>query len=160
MKWRYSCTTVALLLCCTKVWTQTPPKMKHRHGIAGLSTNMEMQCSIARDYALRGRDLSGYGVFWMINGSVYGSLQVTREFIVCDEVCDHSTLKIPVVQRNMDGYTFQCVTVDYNTNTHYLGEITVLNVTTAPEGYNGMGFIHDCIQLCTYTINIAVLPPV
>ena len=80
----------------------------------------------------------------MINGSVYGPLQVPGEFIVCDEECDINTLIIPVVQRELDGYTFQCVSVDYSTNTRYLGEVTVLNVTTLPEGFNGINIITMC----------------
>ena len=109
----------------------TPPTGR---GIVGLEQNLQILCSTTYQLA----DLRVFGLLWMINGSVYGPLQVPGEFIVCGEVCDLNTLIIPVVQREMDGYTFQCVSVDYNTSTHYLGEITVLNATTLPEGFNGM----------------------
>ena len=66
----------------------------------------------------------------MINGSVYGLLQVPNEFVVCSESCDLDSLRIPVVQSEMDGYTFQCVGIDYNTNTHHLGRQTELSVFT------------------------------
>ena len=66
----------------------------------------------------------------MINGSVYGLLQVPNEFVVCSESCDLDSLRIPVVQSEMDGYTFQCVGIDYNTSTHHLGTQTELSVIT------------------------------
>ena len=72
----------------------------------------------------------------MVNGSVYGLLQVPRDYVVCSEVCDLHTLTIPVAQREMDGYSFQCVGIDYATNTVSLGDETVLNVITSPQGLN------------------------
>ena len=86
--------------------------------IAGLSENLQILCN-------------HFHLFWMINGSVYGLLHVPNEFVVCSEIsCDLRTLLIPVVQSEMDGYTFQCVGIDYNTNTHHLGTQTELSVTT------------------------------
>ena len=67
---------------------------------------------------------------------MYGLLQVPRDYVVCSEVCDLHTLTIPVAQREMDGYSFQCVGIDYATNTVSLGDETVLNVTTLPQGLN------------------------
>ena len=60
---------------------------------------------------------------------------------MCSEVsCDLSSLTIPVVQSEMDGYTFQCVGIDYNTNTHHLGRQTELSVITLPQdgSFNGI----------------------
>ena len=116
------------LLCCTgQAWTQETET-------AGLSVNVQI---------LGNHDSNtGHHMFWIINGSVYGLLHVPNEFVVCSEVsCDLSSLTIPVVQSEMDGYTFQCVGIDYNTNTHHLGRQTVLSVTTLTssqvESFNG-----------------------
>ena len=77
-----------------------------------------------------------------MNGSVYGPLHVPREFVVCGgTACNLHSLTIPVTQREMDGYTFQCVSVDYNTDILHLGEVTVLHVTTLPSGFNSMNSI-------------------
>ena len=76
--------------------------------------------------------------FWIINGSVYGLLQAPPEFVVFSQVpCSLDSLTIPVVQREMDGYTFQCATVDHHIVTPMLGEVTLLEVVTPPEGFNG-----------------------
>ncbi len=83
--------------------------------------------------------LPGAGVFWLINGSLYGPLQVPGDFIVCGASCNLKNLKIPVVQSEMDGLTLQCVSIDYHTNTDELGVETVLNVTTLPQGFNSNG---------------------
>ena len=87
----------------------------------------------------------------MINGSVYGLLHVPNEFVVCSEIgCDLSSLTIPVVQSEMDGYTFQCVDIDYNTNTYNLGrqtELSVITITTSQvESLNSK-------LITSYTIN-------
>ena len=96
-------------------------------GIAGITVNTDIRCSNAHD-------------FWMINGSVYGLLHVPNEFVVCSEICALDTLRIPVVQSEMDGYTFQCVGIHYNTNTHHLGRQTELSVITLPQNgsFNGI----------------------
>ena len=97
--------------------------------VSGVSTNFNIYCSIHEDIA----------TFWMINGSLYGLLHAPNEFEVCGEsryrennyyYCNRHSLRIPVVQSKMDGYTFQCVGIDYNTNTHHLGRQTELSVLT------------------------------
>ena len=92
--------------------------------------NVILPCSIiADDYD------PGDGTFWKINGSVYGPLQVPSGFSVCDEIsCDLASLVIPVLQREMDGITIQCVGIDYHNNTQYLGGVTVLEVLPLPQG--------------------------
>ena len=107
--------------------------------MAGITTDEEFVCSI--DNTVHD--------FWMINGFVYGLLQVPNEFVVCSEVsCDLNTLRIPVVQSEMDGYTFQCVGIDYNTSTHHLGRQTELSVIAPPQNgsFNGI-----------YTVTLLVL---
>ena len=108
---------VIQLLCCTgQAWTQIAET-------AGLSTNIQIQCNNRHD------SNTGH-LFWIVNGSVYGLLHVPNEFVVCSESCDLNSLIITVVQSEMDGYTFQCVGIDYNTNTHHLGRQTELSVIT------------------------------
>ena len=112
-------------MCCTvQAWTQITQ-------IAGL--NADISCLSLHDSNTR-------HVFWIVNGSVYGLLHVPNEFVVCSEVsCDLRSLVISVVQNEMDGYTFQCVSIDYNTNTQHLGTQTELSVITLPQdgSFNG-----------------------
>ena len=93
--------------------------------------NVQIQCSIENPIHL----------FWMINSSVHGFLHVPNEFTGCSEAnCDPKNLVIPVVQSEMDGYTFQCVSINYNTNTHHLGRQTELSVIPLPQdgSFNGI----------------------
>ena len=92
--------------------------------------NVILPCSIiAHDYD------PGDGTFWKINGSVHGPLQVPSGFSVCGEIsCDLASLVIPVLQREMNGITIQCVGIDYHNNTQYLGAVTVLEVIPLPQG--------------------------
>ena len=93
--------------------------------------NVILPCSIiANDY-----DPGSDETFWKINGSVYGPLQVPSGFSVCDEIsCDLASLVIPVLQREMNGTTIQCVGIDYHNNTQYLGAVTVMEVIPLPQG--------------------------
>ena len=110
-------------------------------GVSGLSRNVNILCLDNNQAAT---------VFWIINGSVYGLLQVPDEFILCkEETCDLKDLTISVLQSEMDGYTFQCVGIDYNTNTHHLGRQAELSVTTLPQGgsFNGSYVMHAVISV-------------
>lgn len=99
-------------------------------GFAGVSDqNIAVPCFDESSQTLSG------SIFWIINGSVYGSLHVPREFVVCTEVCDLRTLVVPVVQQDMDGYTFQCVSIDYRGNMLHLGSVKELQAL--PQGFNG-----------------------
>ena len=82
---------------------------------------------------------------------VYGALQVPDEYRVCDVmVCDvRSAFYIPVVLKEMDGYTFQCFSVDYRNNTVNLGTKTALTVLS---GVNA-GYYYNTIFMyvqCSY----------
>ena len=98
--------------------------------------NVEISC------VFPGHPLLSHKKFWRINDSVYGLLQVPPEFTVCGGLC---SLRIPVPQRKMDGYIFQCVSIDYQNNTEYLSEVTHLTVTLPESFLNGM-----LIQLASY----------
>ena len=112
--------------------------------------NVIVPCSIiAADY-----DPGSDGAFWKINGSVYGPLQVPSGFSVCDEIsCDLASLVIPVLQREMNGSTIQCVGIDYHNNTQYLGGVTVLEVIPLPQGQlrrNGVKVEHSIVYKLVY----------
>ena len=97
------------------------PRIKH--AVAGLLQNIEIQCLIPTSKS-----------FWIVNDDVYGLLQVPRDFVVCsEETCDLLTLQIPVAQEEMNGSTFQCVSIDYHNNSLNLGDLDVLVVTTFPQ---------------------------
>ena len=91
--------------------------------VAGVSTNIVINC----DHNIK--DV----YIWVINDLVYGALQVPMEYTVCGSGnCDLSTLTIPVPLSEMDGTTFQCVSIDYHTNTILLDTKVQLVVTTIP----------------------------
>ena len=121
----YSHTHYPALYCTDEVSPQTTTS-----GVAGVDMNVGLACSIiAANYD------PCDGTFWKINGSVYGPLQVPSGFSVCDEIsCDLASLIIPVLQREMNGITIQCVSIDYHNNTQYLGGVTVLEVLPLPQG--------------------------
>ena len=120
----------ALLICCTVVLPQQQPEIKQ--GVAGIS-RIDVVCSIANDYGEEGVDFGN--IFWIINGSVYGLLQVPGDFSVCSSVlCDLNSLVIHVLKSEMDGITIQCAGIDYLNNTQYLGGVTVLEVFPLPQG--------------------------
>ena len=101
-----------------KVWAQNAEIQE----ISGISYNVDIPCLNSDPDA---------NVFWIINGSVYGLLQIPDEYILCKEgTCNLNDLTISVVQSEMDGYTFQCVSIDYHTNTQQLGIQKVLSVIT------------------------------
>ena len=62
-----------LCICCTVVLPQPQPEIKQ--GIAGID-RIDVLCSITIDYLEERVDIMGSYVFWIINGSVYGILQV------------------------------------------------------------------------------------
>lgn len=116
------------------MWGQTTPKIEHQEtAVAGFSRNVKIQCSITADYEQESVTISGFDVFWIINGSVYGLLQVPRDFVVCSSE-NINCLEIPNIESEMDGYTFQCVSIDHHRNTQYLGGVTALTVITPQNG--------------------------
>ena len=119
-----------VVLFCTEVW----PQITRKEGVAGVDENVEIPCVLPTD---RVETLSS-DVLWMINDSVYGFLHIPREFRVCGETCDLITLTIPVLQGEMNGTVFQCVSIDYATNMTFLGGITELYVSPTPPFLHGM----------------------
>lgn len=91
--------------------------------VAGVLQNNQIRCTIGSD------------VFWIINNSVYGHLQVPTYIVLCstNRSCEPNILTIPVALAEMDGYTFQCLSVDYCNNTLHMGERVALEVLILPE---------------------------
>ena len=110
------------------------PQPEIKRGIAGIN-RIDVLCSITIDYLEERVDITGSYVFWKINGSVHGLLQVPEDFSVCSSgYCDLNSLAIPVLHSEMDGITLQCVGIDYLNSTQYLGGVTVLEVIPLPQG--------------------------
>ena len=103
-----------------------------------MDTNVEIPCVLPDIPLLSQEELDDKNVIWIIDGSVYGLLRVPPDFTLgCSESrCD--SLRIPVLQIRMDGYTFQCVHIDYQNDTLYLSEVTALSVSPPPSCLNGM----------------------
>ena len=103
---------------CTGYSCQAQRQPAHKTAVAGVSHNINIRCGIDTD-----------AFFWRINGLVYGALHVPDEYRVCDvRVCDPISFIIPVVLEEMDGNTFQCFGINYQTNRVHLGTKTVLRV--------------------------------
>ena len=78
-----------------------------------------------------------------------------REYKVCKSRCNLATLTIPVVLAEMDGYTFQCFGIHYQTNTVHEGIVTELNVTVLSGVFSGELFwacIHGYMFLIIMSI--------
>ena len=119
------------------MWTQNS---EERSGVAGIDT-INIQC-----FSEAATQDPGYdGYFWKINGSVYGALHLPREYKVCQSECNLATLTISVVLAEMNGYTFQCFGINYQTNTVHEGIVTELEVTVLSGGFTGELFL-ACIH--------------
>ena len=97
-----------------------------------ISTNVQINCFAGGEESIPFQYYEGH--FWIINDSVFGLLNVPREYSVCNiDRCDLSDLLIPLVLREMNNSRFQCVTIGYNLmSLEYLGRLTVLTVVTPP----------------------------
>ena len=120
------------------------------YAVAGIkNTNLNIRCY---DLSV---DPSYNGYFWKINGSVYGALHLPREYEVCSSRCNLAILTIPVVLAEMDGYTFQCFGINYQTNTVLEGTVTELNVTVLSGDFTGELF-RACIHGYMFLIIMSI----
>ena len=112
--------SLAFLSYCQQVWTQQDNSVT---AVAGVDMNLNVRCALSDGY------------FWSINNLTYGALHVPKEYAVCGaRNCDLSTLIIPVVLSEMNGSTFQCVSIDYyQSNTVHLGGVVELTVYVVPS---------------------------
>ena len=128
-------------------WTQDIQVISTAAGIK--DTNVRVQC-----FSEPVHD----GYFWSVNGnSVYGALQLPKEYKVCLPTCSLATLTIPVVLAEMDGHTFQCFGINYQTNTAVGGRVTKLNVTLS-RNFTGE-HLCMCLHIATmYYMLIDTIP--
>ena len=106
------------IVYCTGYSYQAQRQPINRTAVAGLSTNINIWCTIGTN-----------AFFWRINGLVYIALHVPDEYRVCDVArCDPISFTIPVVLEEMDGNTFQSFNIDYQNNVVHLGRQTMLTV--------------------------------
>ena len=95
--------------------------------IEGRSSNVPIYCDLARSYP-------SISLYWRINGALYNLLHLPEPFIARG-----TYLMIPAVDRRLDGYTLQCVSIQWagtgnSTVNETLGQITTLDVLHANEG--------------------------
>ena len=120
-------------MCYSEVLPQTAA-LREVQAVAGLMQNIQITCR-SNLGTEDGQFMEGH-LYWIVNGSVYGLLHVPRDFVTC---CDLNSLTIPVPQTEMDGYTFQCVEINYQNDTFdFPGEVRVLRVLTIEGLDNGM----------------------
>ena len=118
---------ILFILWFIAMWLQATPRPIN--GVAGI-TEIDIQCSGQFEGDMN-------SVFWIINGSVYGPLQVPAGFIVCnDRACNLNTLTIPEVWIELDGYIIQCVSINYDGSTLHLRRTVDITVITL-QGLNG-----------------------
>ena len=113
-------------LICSVIRAQATPRAVHETAFAGVSQNLGISCTNEETTIPEGA-----AVFWIINGSVYGILQVPPDYEACSS---EDCLIILTVTNEMNGSTFQCVATDYHSNIQYLGVVTKLTVIALPNG--------------------------
>ena len=115
---------ILTLLCCIELLPPTAA-LREVMAVAGVRQNTPILCETTQGVFEEGGFMEE-SPFWIVNGSVYGLLQVPRDFMIC---CDLNSLTVPVPQTEMDGYTFQCVEINHQNKTlNFPGEGTVLRV--------------------------------
>jgi hypothetical protein len=91
----------------------TSQRMTPKNVVEGLSTNVDILCSLDRQL---------HPQYWKIEGRVYDLYSVPEIF----EVRGHEAVRLANVDRRMDGWTIQCFTIGNEEDN--LGIITILNV--------------------------------
>ena len=88
---------VLLLFPLQKANGQTPPPVI-KQVLEGLSTNIDILCDLDRQL---------HPQYWEIRGRVYDLYSIPEVF----EVRGHEAIRLPNVDRRMDGWTFRCFTI-------------------------------------------------
>ena len=84
--------------------------------VEGLSRNVDILCNLDRQF---------HPLYWKIQGQIYDLYSIPELFIIRE----HEAITIPTVDRRMDGWDFQCFTVDpRRENRLHPGQITNLTV--------------------------------
>ena len=108
--------------------TQSQQQTIEQVAVAGVSTNIEIPCTVGRQDETP---------FWYINGSVYELFGIPRSFLpgitpaVIPVVDSYSALQLPMVIVELDRTLFQCAV--FNENGRVLGVATRLNVRVNVE---------------------------
>ena len=126
------------VLCFSKVRSEI-----HRiQEVEGISRDIQVLC-------MNNIDSCSGGFFWIIADSVYGLLHLPKEFVVCsiEQYCNLNDLSIPVIMREMNGFTFQCASIDYSSYTDRLGTRTELTVIPWPMNNSKKCFLNIASQL-------------
>ena len=76
--------------------------MIEQAGVAGISTNVNIECNLGRQEA---------APFWQINGTVYELFSISCAFFfgVIPVVNSYSSLTIPRLTVELNGIDFQCI---------------------------------------------------
>ena len=84
--------------------------------VEGFSTNVDILCDLDRQF---------HPLYWRVDGLVFDLYNVPELF----EVVEHEALTIGVVDRRMDGWRFQCFTVNpTRQDDETPGQMTLLTV--------------------------------
>ena len=97
--------------------------------LEGTSLNIPIRCGLAKSYP-------SISLYWKINGALYNLLHLPEPFMISARGTD---LVIPAPDRRLDGYTLQCVSIQWagtgnSTVNETLGQITILDVLHPNEG--------------------------
>ena len=94
----------------------TSQEMIVKSVVEGLNTNTDILCNLDRQF---------HPLYWDIQGKIFDLGSIPSTFTVRG----HEAISIPAVNRSMDGWRFQCFTIDL-TSLDGLnhGLITILNV--------------------------------
>lgn len=108
----YNIVTVILLLLLQQVTSQEIPKT----AVEGLSTNVDFLCDLDRQFN---------PLYWDIQGRVYDLYSIPALFTVRG----HEGITLGDVDRRMNGWRFQCFTIDPSTEEGFNpGLVTILTV--------------------------------
>ena len=89
--------------------------------VEGRSINVAVLCDLDREF---------HPLYWEIEGRVYDLYSIPDVFLVME----HEALLIPEVDRRMNGWRFQCFTIDPNMEGNLNpGQITLLTVYFDPS---------------------------
>ena len=117
--WQFFFLVIALGLFLTSSTEGQSVSYTEQRAVAGISTNINIQCNLDRQTA---------PPFWIINGTTYELFSIPFQFLsgIIPVVNSYSALTIPIVTTHLDNIVFQCVV--FTTDGVINGSITRLIV--------------------------------
>ena len=107
---------VAVILMLVLFAAQSNELTVNKVAVEGVSINVDILCNLVRQF---------HPLYWRIQGRIYDLFSIPELFIIRE----HEAITIPTVDRRMDGWDFQCFTVDpRQENSLHPGQITNLTV--------------------------------